>query len=515
MENKATIKHSKSRFAISLVAFAASISAEIGLFIYYLVEHPTQIIINLSLLGLSLLSVFLLILSSIFFKRRAQLLFEKKMTAETFDCEGLVYTESRLIERIDKIIKKEKKARGFLASVGVRNYAGETFGEYAYDEAKEVDGIIYRSIQKLCDGKSEYLFGFNLADDFLIYKSEGNPAEFYSELSSLGEVILEEFSKKPNLPNMQLLMGSYSLREGDDAKLAIKRACFAEAYNSTNRLSNDIAVWSPEMEEGGANKRDLANELQQAIDEGQLEVYYQPKFNLKTKRFYGCEALLRWNHPVRGVLPPSLFIPFAERNGRITDIDRYVFRHVCADIAKWSKEKKRLLKVSVNLSRRTIYDQTAIPFFTSTLEEFKVSPLLIDIELTESVASKDIIFTAAIIKKLKNLNFDTSIDDFGVGYSSFNALKRIPFDTLKIDKSFIDDIEIEQKSRDLVGCIIDLGHALGMSIIAEGVQSDKQVQILKKLGLDCIQGFYYSQPLTTYDYERFLLANRFEKEKKK
>jgi EAL domain-containing protein (putative c-di-GMP-specific phosphodiesterase class I) len=138
----------------------------------------------------------------------------------------------------------------------------------------------------------------------------------------------------------------------------------------------------------------------------------------------------------------------------------------------------------------------------------------VDIELTESLAAKDTVFISSIIKKIKAMNFSTSIDDFGVGYSSLASLKKIPFDNLKIDKSFIDDIEVDKKARDMVSCVIELGHNMGMKVLAEGVQTEHQVDILRKLKLDDIQGYYYSKPMPSFEYENFLVKNPFEKERK-
>jgi EAL domain-containing protein (putative c-di-GMP-specific phosphodiesterase class I) len=270
---------------------------------------------------------------------------------------------------------------------------------------------------------------------------------------------------------------------------AIQRASYASKYNVTTRFSSDVMAFSPDLMGESDNERDLSYELLRAIDEGQLEIYYQPKFDLKNKRFYGAEALIRWNHPSRGILPPALFIPFAEESGSIVDIDHYVFRHVCQDISRWGKDKKRLLKISANLSRKTVYDPTLLAFFDKTIKEYNVNPLLLNMELTESLAARDTIFLSTVIRQIKAMGISTSIDDFGVGYSSFSSLKKIPFDILKIDKS------------------------LSMSVIAEGVQTEKQVEILRKMNLDAIQGFYYSKALSNFDYQKFLEANPFEKKK--
>ena len=259
------------------------------------------------------------------------------------------------------------------------------------------------------------------------------------------------------------------------------------------------------------NEKDLPFEIMRGMKEDQFQIFYQPKFDLKTNRFYGAEALVRWNHPQRGLLPPSFFVPFSEKSGLVVPMDHYIYSHVCQDIAKWQKEHKRLVKVSINISRKTIYDDGLIDFLADEIKSRNIDPASIDMEVTESLAAKDTAFLLQLVSKIKGLGMSTSIDDFGVGYSSFNSLKRLPFDTLKIDKSFVDDIEVDQKSRAIVNSIIQVSHNLGLVTIAEGVETKEQVDLLRKMGCDAIQGYYYSRPLSNYEFQKFLSDNPFEK----
>ena len=184
-------------------------------------------------------------------------------------------------------------------------------------------------------------------------------------------------------------------------------------------------------------------------------------------------------------------------------------------MVKWKNEGKRIPKVSINLSRKTALAPEILTFYKETMEKYEINPKWIEIELTESMAAQDAVFVSAMIRKIKALDLDTSIDDFGMGYSAFSSLKKIPFDTLKIDKSFIDEVELDQKSRDLVRCINDISHSLGMNTIAEGVETEIQKNIVKELGIDAVQGYYYSRPLGEFEFQRFLMNNPFEKKKKK
>lgn len=438
---------------------------------------------------------------------------EVNFTSEYFATPNTIWTTEKMKRFLASESRGRKKIVGVIGAVGIKDLYGELLSLYGEEVTKNINDLIYQVIESHYKGKGETHYAFNRVNDFLIYCKTDDPSGFYEELGILSKEISMKIEETGSLPGVTALVGGYEIREGDSPEQMLTRAAFAEKHNSSTRLSGDVMVFAKEMMGDTESTRDLSYELSRALDEGQLEVYYQPKYDLNLKKFYGAEALIRWNHPVRGLLPPSLFIPFAEQSGKILDVDRYVFRHVCMDIARWEKEKKRLLKISVNLSRRSVYDPTINAYFLRTMEEYHVNPLLIDMELTESLAAKDTIFISSVIRKLKQEQFDTSIDDFGTGYSSLAALRKIPFDTMKVDKSFIDDIEIDKKARDMVGSVIELGHGLDMKVIAEGVQTSSQVEILRKLHLDAIQGFYFAHPMSAFDYEAFLVKNPFEKGK--
>ncbi len=210
-------------------------------------------------------------------------------------------------------------------------------------------------------------------------------------------------------------------------------------------------------------------------------------------------------------MPPSFFIPFSEKSGLIVNLDHYIYEHTIRDISRWEANDEPLVRMSINLSRRTVYNDGLVNFLQDTAKRYGVDSKWIDIEITESLAARDAAFLYQLVSKIKALGMATSIDDFGVGYSSFNSLKKLPFDTLKIDKSFIDEIEVDAKSRDIVRAVIELAHSMGMWTIAEGVETANQVEILSSMGLDAVQGYYYSRPLNSFEFQRFLKNNPFEK----
>jgi EAL domain-containing protein (putative c-di-GMP-specific phosphodiesterase class I) len=497
---------------ISFIVLGFFFGGDVALTIFPLTGRTMTTTIAVFFFIDNLVSIGMVVLLAFLIGSRNRMRAEQASTKEYFQNEHFVYTETAFKKELRKR-SLSKKFKGAVAALGIKDLNSEVLSLYGPEAVKEINEIILGCIYEKWSDKKEYVYAYNILDDFLVYKDTTDPREFYQELKALAEGISAEIQQNGALPALKILIGAYQIVPGDKIEEIVQRASFAEKFNVSTRLSDDVVIFSKEMLGEGDNQRDLSYEIGRALDEGQFEIYYQPKYDLRNSKFFGAEALIRWNHPIRGLLPPSLFIPFAEQSGRIIDIDRYVFRHVCMDIARWEKEGRRLLKISVNLSRKSVYDPGILDYFQKTMAELKVNPLLIEMELTESVAAKDAIYIAAMIKRLKELGFATAIDDFGVGYSSFSSLKKIPFDTLKVDKAFIDDIEIDKKARDLVECVIQIGHALEMSVVAEGVQSEKQTEILRKMGVDSIQGYYFSRPMPCFEYEKFLEANRFEKSK--
>ena len=252
-------------------------------------------------------------------------------------------------------------------------------------------------------------------------------------------------------------------------------------------------------------------ELREAIKNNEMEVYYQPKFHLATRRFIGCEALVRWNSPRYGLLSPARFLDKAEISGLIHEIDMFVFRRVCEDLASIRRKGDRMLPVSVNFSMYEFYSPDFFDNISKIINKTGVSTSLIQIEVTETTAQANPFMTTSILKKLKENGFRILMDDFGLGFSNLGNLNRMEFDTVKIDKSFIDGLITDAKSREIVKFLIALCKTNNMEVIAEGVDKVEQVEILRKAKCDTIQGFFYSKPLPIRDYQEFLKNNPFEK----
>ncbi len=288
---------------------------------------------------------------------------------------------------------------------------------------------------------------------------------------------------------------------------AFENATLAKYQSERNFES--ISYYTDELRTG--IKLSDAEEIIEGLQNHEFEVYYQPKFSLNTHKFVSSEALVRWNSSKHGFLNPSQFIDKAERAGLIHDIDMYVFNKVCEDINDAKRRGRRVIPVSINFSLYEFYSPTFVADIIKFIDKNNVPRNLIEIEITESTSQSNPFLAISIMKQLKEKGLRILMDDFGVGYSNFSNIRQIPIDCIKIDKSFIDHIIDDQKTREIVRFLIAFAKNTNLEVIAEGVDKKEQVEILKRAKLDIIQGYYYAKPLAKQDYEEFLISNKFEK----
>jgi diguanylate cyclase (GGDEF)-like protein len=254
------------------------------------------------------------------------------------------------------------------------------------------------------------------------------------------------------------------------------------------------ALFDQKMEDNAMDQLGLHRDLRAAVELGQLQLYYQPKVGVIDGRVKGMEALLRWNHPERGIIGPELFIPLAERFGLINTVGNWVINEVCRQMLAWSQEGMRM-SVAINLSMHQLRQDDLADSIRQALKRHGVEPSQLICELTESVAMKDIEATQGFFKKLAAIGVRLSIDDFGTGYSSLSYLRQLPARQLKIDRSFINDLETNSDARAIVSAVINLAHVLDLSVVAEGVETEGQRKILEELECDELQGFFFSRPM--------------------
>jgi diguanylate cyclase (GGDEF)-like protein len=278
---------------------------------------------------------------------------------------------------------------------------------------------------------------------------------------------------------------------GDDAQSLLKNAEGA-MYEAKSSGRNQLRVYDSAVNARALKRLSLEMELRKAVENSSLEVYYQPKYDTRTLRLTGGEALLRWFHPDRGQIPTADFIAVAEETGLIGDIGKWALQRVCRDLTQWRGEGLALPHVAVNVSGRDFMHPEALLRLGETVTQANLSPSLFELELTEGVLMRDAEAGRRSLLALKEYGFALAVDDFGTGYCSLNYLKRFPLDTLKIDRSFVADISEDPDDAAIVRAIIALGHSLDLKIVAEGVTTLAQLQFLQAEECDSIQGFLMS-----------------------
>ena len=271
---------------------------------------------------------------------------------------------------------------------------------------------------------------------------------------------------------------------------------------------NGYQFYSSQMDTQAAERRALEIDLSVALERSQLEVYYQPQVNLITGRIFGLEALLRWNHPQRGSISPSTFIPVAEETGLIITIGEWVLRTACTQVQAWQTSALMPLGISVNLSARQFKQKNLADMVADVLSKTGLDPKLLVLELTETSVMEDVNAAIRTLEELKAMGIEISIDDFGTGYSSLNYLKRFPIDSLKIDRSFVSHVTEDNHDAAIAKAIIAMAHSLKLKVIAEGVETEKQLTFFRKQGCHGIQGYLYSPPLTAISLEKLLSENK-------
>jgi EAL domain-containing protein (putative c-di-GMP-specific phosphodiesterase class I) len=266
-----------------------------------------------------------------------------------------------------------------------------------------------------------------------------------------------------------------------------------------------FVFFEPGMSTNSIERLDLEDDLRMALERDELVVHYQPLIDLATERVLGFEALVRWQHPTRGLVPPHAFISLAEETGLIVPLGRAVLRAACRQIAAWRAEgdPDRPVFVSVNLSARQFAQPELADEIAALLDETGLEPSGLELEITESVLMDQSERGIQALARVRELGVRLVLDDFGTGYSSLSYLKHLPLDTIKIDRSFVSSVA-EPADRSIVEAVVALAHGLGMGVVAEGIETDLQREILRSIGCDVGQGYLWSRALPASEAEAFV-----------
>ncbi|KAA3623524.1 MAG: EAL domain-containing protein [Proteobacteria bacterium] len=292
-------------------------------------------------------------------------------------------------------------------------------------------------------------------------------------------------------------------KDGEDERTLIKNADMT-MYQAKEFGRNNVQFFTKELSAQSLERLTLESSLRHALERDEFRLYYQAKLDTDSGRVIGAEALLRWHHPEMGIIAPMKFIPLAEETGMIVPIGRWVLRTACRQNIEWDACGLPKITIAVNLSARQFLDTHLLDDVREILDETGMDPRRLEVEITESMIMQDVELAADTLRKLKQLGVKVAIDDFGTGYSSLSTLKLFPLDIFKIDKSFIRDVVHNTDDRLLTEAIIALGKSLRLTVVAEGVETDEQADLLRELGCTLVQGFRINKPMPATEFENLV-----------
>jgi len=291
--------------------------------------------------------------------------------------------------------------------------------------------------------------------------------------------------------------------DGVDGETLLKNAD-AAMYRAKERGGGSYEFYARQMHQQGSDRLVMEAALRRALERGELELHYQPKMNLRTQGIVGVEALMRWRHPVLGLVPPAQFIPIAEETGLIVAMGKWALQTACGDARDWQRRGLPPVQMSVNLSPRQLTCPTLVADVVETLAASGLDPMLLELEITESAMMQNPEQSTVLLQQIRDMGVGLAIDDFGTGYSSLSYLRRFPLSTVKIDRSFVHDLSTHADAKALISAIIALAHALRLNVVAEGVETTEQLSYLRMHDCDEIQGFWLCEPVPAQQVCTFL-----------
>lgn len=367
---------------------------------------------------------------------------------------------------------------------------------------------IHDTIQTFLDSSHfEYVSRVE-TDHFFVLLNDNNPHEVVKRLREITNALQFEcvnLSKALGNEMFSFRIGASALLPEDNDLETIKARVIIASKSAKVSQYNQVIFFDDNLQNQLKHNQLLIARLSQSLIDEDFKLYIQPKVNQLTNQVEGLEALIRWDCPGVGFLTPDKFVPLFEEIGRVTEIDRYVFNHVCEWLANRKQNNLPVYPISINLSRKHFEDVAFVTTFEQITKSYGIEPYLIEFEVTERIFMMEDCFVnmEVILDRMHEIGFKCSMDDFGVGYSSLSTLRRFPFDIIKLDRSFFFNIN-DDKNYQVIKCIVELCDALNMKIVAEGIESKQQLELLKQLGIYIIQGYYYARPMPLAFFDDWL-----------
>ncbi|MFQ4230571.1 diguanylate phosphodiesterase, partial [Clostridioides difficile] len=385
----------------------------------------------------------------------------------------------------------------FYIDVDKFKYINDMFG---YDMGN--DTLIHISNTIASELKEDEIFARVSADHFVFLIKYKTDDDIKTRLNNIYNKVQILSNPKINYYKLILDCGIYKISKSDnDINTIMDRANTARKTIKGGH-KNSFAFYDKEMHKKILKEKEIENSMVDALNNGEFIVYFQPKYSLSDYQIIGAEALVRWDNPQKGLIPPIEFIPVFERNGFIVNINFYVFEEVCKKIREWMDEGQKVVPISVNLSRMHFVNSNFIEKFKLIVDKYKIPTRLIELELTETAVLDNIEGLLDTMNNLKEKGFVISMDDFGTGYSSLNLLKELPVDILKLDRAFFTEKDESNNEKIVISNVIKMAKELKMKVISEGVETISQVEFLKQIGCDMVQGYLFSKPMPVKEFEK-------------
>jgi len=439
-------------------------------------------------------SVLLLRLKNVIVRSQFYLISEMKYAYE-HDTLTDLYNRNSFFSRTRKMLEDDPDERYALVRLDVNKF--HVFNSYwGEEEGNRLLRYIADSIRTDAKQLDECTYARINADAFCM-------CERYDEavINSQAETFRQRLADYNKDYLIEPCVGVYIIEDPKQNIVTMLELATLAAKECKSRYMTYIQYYHPEMSDKVLQEQNIVNDMHNALEDEQFVVYLQPKYNLKTERPYGAEALIRWQHPEKGFLSPGLFIPVFERNGFIGKVDYYMWEHVCALLRKWLDEGLDPAPISVNMSRVNLYNPNLVELLTGLVKKYRLPARLLNLELTESAYMENPEVMEKMIRRLQAAGFTIFMDDFGSGYSSLNTLKNIPVDVLKIDMAFLAGNAAMGRNECILAAVIRMAGWLEIPVVMEGVETQRQVEFLKSVGCGYVQGYYYAKPMPVADYE--------------
>lgn len=405
-----------------------------------------------------------------------------------------VYTEAIFCKKAVKLLETNPDTDYVVAYSDMENFGliRDLFGENA---ANNILVYLAKVLRHFID--KDELCGRLDAGHFVLF------LKYKEELDKNLESVVQIINDFPINMTIGLKFGVYKI---DDTDMPIKVMCSKALVASEEikgKYGRHVTYYDKKVWEKQVREQEIINGMEDAIKEKQFKVFFQPKYDLDSEKVAGAEALVRWQHPVKGFMSPAEFIPLFEKNGFITELDKFVWDATCGYIEGWIKKGCPVVPISVNVSRADIYNPDFIETILGIINKHGIKPEHIHLEITETAYTDNPAQIIDVVGKLKDIGFVIEMDDFGSGYSSLNMLNELPVDILKLDMGFVQG-GMDENSSGILSFIMGLAKWMDYAVVAEGIETEEQLQILKDMDCNFVQGYYYAKPMPPDEFEEYM-----------